>query len=126
MWQEHNRIEEVSRKHIVLTDSVGDESLTMSVRLSAATGDFGYEKRYDQFDPQLTAAINDLRIMLSRREIERFVKEMDEANLALVKMDRRAFALTHQGRGREAMKLLTGDEYIRCPGNAHRRAGYWA
>ena len=118
MWQEHNRIEEMSRKHIALTEGVGrimlfDESLTMSARLSAATGDFSYEKRYDQLDPQLTGAINALRAMLPEREIERFVRETDEANLVLVKMERRAFALTHQGRRPEAMTLLTSDEYAR-------------
>ena len=118
LWQQHNRIEEMSRKHIALTEGVGrimllDESLTMSARLSAATGDFSYEKRYDQFDPQLTAAINDLRAMLPQQEIERFVRETDEANLALVKMERQAFALTHQGRRPEAMTLLTSDEYAR-------------
>ena len=118
LWQEHNRFEEMSRNHIALTEGVGrvmllDEVLTMSARLSAATGDFSYEKRYDQFDPQLTTAINNLRAMLPQAEIEQFVRETDEANRALVKMERQAFTLTHQGRRQEAMTLLTSDEYGR-------------
>jgi diguanylate cyclase (GGDEF)-like protein/PAS domain S-box-containing protein len=118
LWKEHNRFEEMSRNHIALTEGVGrvmllDEVLTMSARLSAATGDFSYEKRYDQFDPQLTAAITNLRALLPQAEIEQFVRETDEANLALVKMERQAFALTHQGRRQEAMTLLTSDEYAR-------------
>jgi diguanylate cyclase (GGDEF)-like protein len=118
LWQEYNRFEEMSRQHIALTGGVGqimlfDESLTMSARLAASTGDFSYEKRYNQFDPQLTKEINDLRAMLPQKKIEGFVGETDKANVALVKMERQAFALTHQGRQQEAMALLTGDEYAR-------------
>jgi len=117
-WQTHNHVEETSRKHIALTEDVGrimllDEVLTMSARMAAATGDFSYEKRYDQFDPQLTLKINEVRARLPRPEIERFVGETDEANLAMVKMERQAFALAHQGKRQEATVLLTSDEYMR-------------
>lgn len=117
-WQMHERFEDMSRRHIAIRDSVGrimlfDEALTMSASMAAATGDFSYEKRYDQFDPQLTAEINALRAMLPQSEIERFVEETDKANLALVKMERQAFELTHLGRRQEALALLTGDEYVR-------------
>ena len=75
LWQELIHIEKISKKHIVLTESVGrimllDELLTMSARLTATTGDFSYGKRYDQFEPQLSAAINDLRAMLTQQEIK--------------------------------------------------------
>jgi PAS domain S-box-containing protein len=118
LWQAHNRFEELSRKHIALTEGVGrimllDEALTMSARLAAATGDFSYEKTYDQLDPQLSTAINDVRAVLPQPDIEGFVRETDEANLALVIMERKAFALTHQGRRQEAMALLNGNEYAR-------------
>ena len=117
-WQMHKRAEEMSKKHIALTEDVGrimllDEVLTMSARMAAGTGDFSYEKRYDQFDPQLTTEINEVRAVLSQADIARFVNETDEANLALVKIERQAFALAHQGRRQEATALLTGDEYMR-------------
>ncbi|MBI5436645.1 MAG: EAL domain-containing protein [Nitrosomonadales bacterium] len=117
-WQMHSRFHEMSDKHVHITENIGrimlfDEALTMSARMAAATGDFSYEKRYDQFDPQLTREIDEVRAVLPQPEIERFVRETDEANLALVKMERQAFALTHQGRRQEAMALLTGDEYMR-------------
>ena len=117
-WQLHDRFEEMSRKHIALTGDVGrimllDEVLTMSARMAAATGDFSYEKRYDQFDPQLTAVINAARVILPQAEIALFVGETDEANNALVTMERQAFALAHQGKRQEAMALLTGAEYMR-------------
>ncbi len=117
-WQMHNRFHASSDKHIHITEHVGrimllDEVLTMSARMAAATGESAYEKRYDQFDPQLTTAINELRAMLPQAELERFAEETDEANLSLVKMERQAFALTHQGRRQEAMTLLSSDEYMR-------------
>ncbi len=117
-WQMHHSFQEMSSKHIALTEDVGrimlfDEVLTMSARMAAATGDLNYEKRYDQFDPQLTTEIDEVRAILPQAEIAGFVGETDEANLALVKMERQAFALTHQGRRQEAMALLTSAEYIR-------------
>jgi len=118
LWHAHNHDDEMSGKYIAIKEGVGrimllDEALTMSARMAAATGDFGYEKRYDLLDPQLTAEINAVRAMLPQAELEQFVGETDEANLALVKMERQAFALTHQGRRQEALALLTGDEYLR-------------
>ncbi len=121
-WRLHQSFDEISRKHIALTEAVGrimllDEVLTMSARMAAATGDFSYEKRYDQFDPQLTMVINEVRAVLPQAEIARFIDETDEANLALVKMERQAFAWTHQGKRQQAMTLLTSAEYMRLKEN---------
>ena len=117
-WQMHKQAEEISKKHIVLTEDVGrimqyDEVLTMSARMAAATGDFNYEKRYDEFDLKLTMEIDEVRAVLTQTDIAHFVSETDEANLALVKMERQAFALAHQGRRQEATALLTSAEYMR-------------
>lgn len=117
-WQIHNQAAEMARKHISLTENVGrimlfDEVLTMSARMAAASGDLSYEKRYDQFDPQLMRAIEAVRAILPQAEIAAFVKETDDANLALVKMERQAFAWAHQGKRQEAMVLLASAEYMR-------------
>jgi len=117
-WQMHNRFQELSDKQAHVTEDIGrimlfEEVLTMSARMAAATGESAYEKRYDQFDAQLTAVINHVRADLPQLEIEPFIRETDEANRALVKMERQAFALMHQGRRQEAMALLTGNEYLR-------------
>jgi diguanylate cyclase (GGDEF)-like protein/PAS domain S-box-containing protein len=118
VWQTHKYLGEMSRKHVDITRSVGrimlfDEALTMSARMAAATGDINYEKRYDLFDPLLETEIKAVRTQLPQLGIERFVKETDEANRALVKMERQAFALVRHGRKQEALTLLTGDEYMR-------------
>ncbi|HEU0188878.1 MAG TPA: hypothetical protein VFQ97_02665 [Gallionella sp.] len=118
LWHMHNLDDEMSRKHMAIKERVGrimllDEALTMSARMAAATGDFSYEKRYELLDPQLTAEINAVRAALPGAELEKFVGETDEANLALVRIERQAFDLAHQGKLREATALLTGDEYMR-------------
>jgi signal transduction histidine kinase len=117
-WLMHHRFEEMSKKHIALVESIGrimllDEVLTMSARMAAATGDFRYEKRYDEFDLQLTTVINEVRAILPQPEITLFIGETDDANNALVNMERRAFALAHQGKRQKATTLLTSAEYMR-------------
>ncbi len=117
-WQMHIQAADMAKKHIALTEEVGrimllDEVLTMSARMAAASGDLSYEKRYDQFDPQLMREIEAVRAILPQAEIAAFVKETDDANLALVKMERQAFALTHQGKRQEASALLASAEYMR-------------
>ena len=118
MWQMHHRVEALSDKRAALVEDVGrimqyDEVLTMSARMAAATGDFAYEKRYDEFDPILTMEIDEVRALLPQAEIALFVRETDDANNALVKMERQSFALAHQGRRQEATALLTSAEYLR-------------
>ncbi len=118
MWQMHHRVEAWSDKRAALVEDVGrimqyDEVLTMSARMAAATGDFAYEKRYDEFDPILTMEIDEVRALLPQAEIAAFVRETDDANNALVKMERQAFALAHQGRRQEATALLASTEYLR-------------
>ncbi|MDD2915123.1 MAG: PAS domain S-box protein [Gallionella sp.] len=118
LWQMHYRAEEMSAKHIDITKDVGsimllDEALTMSARMAAATGDFSYEKRYDQSDSELTWYIKDLRADLPQAELAPFIGETDDANLALMKLERQAFALAHQGKRQEATALLGSDEYLR-------------
>ncbi len=115
-WRLHERYEEMSKKHLSISGKVGqimllDEVLSMSARMAAATGDVSYEKRYDRFDPLLTKEIDELRAVLPQTEIERFAKETDDANIALVRIERQAFALIHQGLKQEAMALLTNDDY---------------
>ena len=88
-----------------------DEALTMSARLGAATGDFGYEERYNKFDVDLDALIRKTASALGLPEVRQFVEQTDEANSELVKMERRAFTLASEGRRTEATALLVSDDY---------------
>ncbi|MEA4872519.1 MAG: EAL domain-containing protein [Synergistaceae bacterium] len=123
-WQlrnEHSRFSEISNRHIAISENIEriisyNEVLRMSARLCAATGDFSLEERYNQFNIELAAAINGVRNMSASPAIESFIGEIDEANTALVKTERQAFMLTHQGRGQEALTLLNSNEYAGLKG----------
>ena len=121
-WQIHQRANRLMEKHIILTKNVGhimllDEALTMSARMAVATGDMRYEQRYDQLEPQLTSAIDRVRALQPQEETTNFVGETDAANTALVKMERQAFALAHQGKAQEATDLLASAEYLKLKNN---------
>jgi len=53
------------------------------------------------------------RALLPQGEIAHFVRDTDAANTGLVKMERQAFSLAHQGRAQEATALLVRGEYSR-------------
>jgi PAS domain S-box-containing protein len=88
-----------------------DEVLTMSARLAAATGDSQWEERYHQFEPQLDAAIKETtKIGASSSNIKAATKT-DVANMKLVEMENRAFALVRAGRREEAQNVLFSPDY---------------
>ena len=88
-----------------------DEVLTMSARMAAATGDLQWEKRYRHFEPQLDAAIKETtRIGTGLSDVKAATKT-DEANIKLVEMENRAFALVRAGRKEEAQAVLFSLEY---------------
>jgi PAS domain S-box-containing protein len=88
-----------------------DEVLTMSARMAAATGDVRWEERYRQYEPQLNAAIREARAMAPNSISAEAIALTDAANIRLVEMENRAFALVREGRAGEAMALLAGPEY---------------
>ncbi|MDO8313342.1 MAG: hypothetical protein Q7T25_15530 [Sideroxyarcus sp.] len=116
-WQMHERFQKLSDKRTHVAEDIGrimlfDEILTMSAHMTAATGEFAYETRYNQVDAQLTAVINYLKAELQQADITRHIAATDAANLALVKLERQAFALVHQGKLQQATALLNGAEYL--------------
>jgi signal transduction histidine kinase len=120
-WDTYSQLESMSGKHVTLTGHIGriaqfDEALTMSALMAVTTGESSYEERYDQFDRLLTQEIDSARALLPSARLEQFIGATDQANLELVNMERRAFALTHRGERKEATALLTGDEYKRLKG----------
>ncbi len=88
-----------------------DEVLTMSVRMAAATGSLEWETRYHQFEPQLDAAIRDVRALATDPSIATALADTDAANTALVAMETEAFTLIRQGHREDAAKLVSGTTY---------------
>jgi two-component system sensor histidine kinase/response regulator len=88
-----------------------DEVLTMSARMAAATGDLRWEERYRQFEPQLDAAIKET-INLAHDPAGTGASSMtNEANVRLVEMENRAFALIRDGNKEEGQRVLFSAEY---------------
>jgi diguanylate cyclase (GGDEF)-like protein/PAS domain S-box-containing protein len=116
LWRLHDRFDATQTREIQLDEYVGqvkllDEALTMSARIAAATGDASYEARYDKLDGELDALIKKTAAALGLAGVKEFVEQTDVANQKLVQMERRAFALMHEGKRAEAVALLVSDEY---------------
>jgi signal transduction histidine kinase len=88
-----------------------DEVLTMSARMAAATGDLRWEKRYRAFEPQLDAAIKEAVQLAPSANLAESAAHTDAANIKLVEMENRAFALLREGRVTDAQRVLSSDEY---------------
>ena len=88
-----------------------DEVLTMSARLAAATGDGQWEERYRRYEPQLDTAIKATMELEPAAFIKRNTSATDAANLKLVALENRAFALARLGRKEEAQAVLASPEY---------------
>ena len=105
----HDRAEKIVRN--IERIRTYDEILTGSARLAAATGDPGYERRYNDAAPELDSVIAETLRFVHSRQAEAAIATTSDANQALIKMETRSFALGRSGRRREASALLTSPEY---------------
>jgi diguanylate cyclase (GGDEF)-like protein len=86
-----------------------DEVLTMSARMTAATGHLLWEERYRRFEPQLDAAIKQaMNLAPYSRDA---LGKRDPTRIKLVEIEKLALALVRQGRIEEARAILFGREY---------------
>ena len=87
-----------------------DEVLTMSARMAASTGKKTWEERYWKYEPELSAAIEQVTSMASGISKEESTKTND-ANTVLIGLEEKSFELIGQGKKEEAFDLLLGPEY---------------
>ena len=118
VWHSYNHARSAQMIYFPLQELSGiithlDEVLTMSARMAAATGDLRWEKRYRAFEPKLDAAIKDAMKVVPVTVISKAAAQTNIANIKLVAMENRAFALVRQGRHEAAAALLSGKEYER-------------
>jgi len=99
------RLEELSGQIVYF-----DEVLTMSARMSAATGDPKWEERYLKYDPQLVAAIEESTKIAPEAYKSNSVA-VNEANSKLVNLEKKSFDLVRQGKRNEASRVLFSNEY---------------
>jgi signal transduction histidine kinase len=88
-----------------------DEVLTMSARMAVATGDHKWVDRYHEYEPRLDAAIKKAREIAPEAYHGEGAAQTDAANIKLVEMEKRAFALIADNRMEEARELLFSEDY---------------
>ena len=88
-----------------------DEVLTMSARTAAATGDQKWERRYNDFVPQLDHAIAELNKLIPEEIQLKSTKKTSAANDALIAMESEAFELVRNGQQEKAQELLFSKDY---------------
>ena len=88
-----------------------DEVLTMSARMNAATGDTRWEDRYNDFEPQLDAAIKEAIAIAPEAYEGEGAAQTDVANQKLVEMEVQAFDLVRSQQQAAAADLLFSAEY---------------
>jgi diguanylate cyclase (GGDEF)-like protein len=87
-----------------------DELLTMSARMAAATGDLTYRERYDRAVPELDTVLRHA-LKLADADARTAITQTDEANVALVKLERDSFDTLAAGDREGAYALLTSERY---------------
>ncbi|MDB9312054.1 methyl-accepting chemotaxis protein [Spirulina sp. CS-785/01] len=90
-----------------------DEVLTMSARMAVATGDQQWVRRYEEYDPQVFAAIEETAELLPSAFSGQAGEELNDVAVQLQRMEKRAFALLEQGQRQQAEQLLFSASYER-------------
>ena len=88
-----------------------DEVLTMSARMNAATGNTHWEDRYNEFEPELDAAIAEAIAIAPEAYEGEGAEQTDLANQKLVAMEQQSFELVRSGQQAAAADLLFSNEY---------------
>ena len=113
-YRNYLTIETIQHREMRVQDLRGqilhlDVVLTDSCSLAAATGEPRWEERYRKLLPELDAAIHEANELVP--DAKRELTEVDEANLALVKLEDQVFALVRQNDLKKAWELLNSEAY---------------
>jgi PAS domain S-box-containing protein len=108
---------ESSSSYYGVLDSAGtlltlDSKVTMAATLAAVTGEAQYFKEHEKLALELGLKIKAAGGHADRSGGVAYAAGINEANLKLLDIEKRALALAKAGRGREASGLLVGKEYL--------------
>ena len=87
-----------------------NEVMTMSARMTATTGDLSWQERYDAYEPILQRTLTQAKA-LAPATYEDYSTQIDQAELALTAMNRRAFAFVKEGESQQAQSVLFSSAY---------------
>jgi methyl-accepting chemotaxis protein len=117
VYNAHVAIETLSTSNLRVEQLRGsilhlDEVLTMSARMAVETGDLGWEKRYREFEPGLSAAIEEASTLVPGEMMRAAVRSIDATNRLLVEKEEGAFELVRARKVDEARALLLSQAYV--------------
>lgn len=87
-----------------------NEVITMSARMAATTGDLSWRDRYDAYEPILQTTLQQAKT-LAPTTYDAYSAQINQADIALAEMNRRAFALVEAGEGQQAQSVLFSSAY---------------
>lgn len=87
-----------------------DEILTQSARNYAFTQDITWKERYNKNEPELDRIIK-RSIEIGDENVKKFFTDINDANIALVKMEYNSIELVDQNNVDEAIKILESKQY---------------
>ena len=93
-----------------------DGILTMSARLSAATGEPRWREQYDRGARRLTEMLKELATFAETEEARKAVERINAANNAIMAMEKKSLSL---GKSPDAMAWVTSDDYQRAEIDYH-------
>lgn len=89
-----------------------EAKITMSAALAVATGESRYKAEYDHLTAELDAAIKNLDMQMGTPGGSPHISEMNEANLRLIELERKAMRLERGGKRQEASGVLVSRDYL--------------
>ncbi len=115
IWSIYNSFQSTITKEFELQKLSGeliyqDEALTMSAKMLASTGDLKWETRYNQFVPQIDAALKKFLASIPA-ELRTEASKTDDSSRILLDLEAKSFKLVREGKKAEAYQILDGAEY---------------
>ncbi len=116
VWDSYHTLKRINSRDMRLVELSGkidylDEALTMSARMAVATGDRQWIQRYNRFDPQVFAAIEEAAQLLPSVFSGETFEQLNDVAIELQQIEKRSFELLAQGKTQQAKDLLLSEQY---------------
>jgi PAS domain S-box-containing protein len=116
VWSLYRDFVDIETRYLRLQELSGkisylDEVLTMSTRMSVATGDTEWESRFNKNKSSLETAIREALKLAPEELIKLAVAQAESAEISLIEMENQAFEFVRNGDRKAASAILNSREY---------------
>lgn len=115
--EQSKKIETLKQEILTNPSKTGDslvylnEILKISAQTAVTTGNLEWEKEYKKFEPQIGKKIDEIKTVLPDTMELQSINQLEDSNLELLAMEKRAFTLIRDERLDLAREVLFGAEY---------------